>query len=232
MEYPDIPQSFETAESFGFLPVPIPVPPMIEDAFKYDRHNRYVSLGFGVRGGVMSDFVGDSCQPRSRNLYRSFLTHPAIRSCTDAFHLETEPPRWLEGLQIEDCEGHEEQFETWSQTSRCLLLDRDVRQFFVGTIAEIRQWLILRPVLGGSARSGVLNTRRAISFKDPELGLADWLAAQSSPALSKEFIAEWERRFDTRQSVSACVGAASRLGFGRDAVHRLMAEVFPYRGSE
>ena len=105
MEYADIPQSFDDAESFGFLAVPIPFPPMIEDAFRYCGRERYVTLGFGVRGGVMSDFVGDdSRRPRSRYVYRSFLTHPAMKPYTKAFQIETDPPSWLEGLKIDDCE--------------------------------------------------------------------------------------------------------------------------------
>ena len=229
MEYADIPQSFESAESVGFLEVPIPVPPMIEDAFRYHGHERYVSLGFGVHGGVISDFVGESHRPRSRHLYRSFLTHPAVKSYTDAFQIETDPPSWLEGLKIEDCEGREEEFETWSETSRCLLLDREGRQFFVGTIAEIRQWLILRPTLCETVKQRVLNTHQPISFKDPERALVDWLAEQPGAALSKEFIAEWERRFHTRQSIAGCTAAAFRLGFGHDTIRRLMAEAFTSR---
>ena len=35
MEYADILQSFESAESVGFFKVPLPVPPVIEAAFRY-----------------------------------------------------------------------------------------------------------------------------------------------------------------------------------------------------
>jgi hypothetical protein len=156
----------------------------------------------------MSDFVGDSRRPRSRKLYRWFLTRPAIRPYVDAFHLEAEPPCWLERLQVEDCEGYEEQIETWSQTSRCLLLDRSARQFFVGSIAEARQWLIFRPALSRSAEPRILNTHGLISFKHPERALADWLAKQPKPAVSKDFVANWEQQFRIRQSISACTSAA------------------------
>ena len=50
---------FRDAESYGFLSVPIPVPPMIEEAFGYRSRSQYVELGFGVHGGVMGDLVGD-----------------------------------------------------------------------------------------------------------------------------------------------------------------------------
>jgi hypothetical protein len=50
---------FCDAESYGFLSVPIRVPPMIEEAFRYRGRSRYVALGFGVHGGVMGDLVGD-----------------------------------------------------------------------------------------------------------------------------------------------------------------------------
>ena len=230
MEYADIPQSFESAESFGFLAVPIPVPPMIEAAFRYCGRERFVSLGFGVRGGVMSDFVEDSRRPRSRYLYRSFLIHPAMRPYTEAFKIETDPPSWLEGLKIKHCEGREEQFERWSKTNRCLLLDREIRQFFVGTVAEVRQWLIIRPALCPAESRKTLKPRQ-FNY-DPERALINWLAGQTTDALREEFIAEWERRFHTRQSISACTGAAFMLGFEHDAVHRLMAEVFQSRDSE
>ena len=233
MEYADIPQSFESAESVGFLKVPLPVPPMIEAAFRYRGHERYVSLGFGIHGGVMSDFVGESVRPRSRFLYRSFLSHPAIKPYTDAFQLETDPPVWLEGLKIDECDGREEQLETWSEASRCLLLERESRQFFVGTVAEIRQWLILRPVFCITGEKRIpLDIPRSIYFKASEQALSNWLAVQSAPSLSEDFVAEWERKFHTRQSIAACTAAAFRLGFGHHDVRRMMTEAFTPPGSE
>jgi hypothetical protein len=233
MEYADIPQSFESAESVGFLKVPLPVPPMIEAAFRYRGHERYVSLGFGIHGGVMSDFVGESVRPRSRYLYRSFLSHPAIKPYTDAFQIETDPPTWLEGMSIDECDRRQEEFETWSEARRCLLLDRECRQFFVGTIAEIRQWLILRPafcITGEKRIPG--DIPQSICFKAPEQALSDWLAVQSTPSLAEDFVAEWERIFHTRQSIAGCTAAAFRLGFGHHDVRRMMAEAFTPPDSE
>ena len=66
----------------------------------------------------MSDFVGESVRPRSRFLYRSFLSHSAIKPYTDAFQLETDPPTWLEGLSIDGCDRWQEEFETWSEARR------------------------------------------------------------------------------------------------------------------
>jgi hypothetical protein len=54
---------FRDAESYGFLPVPVPVPPMIEEAFGYRGRRQYITLGFGVHGGVMADLVGDAKVP-------------------------------------------------------------------------------------------------------------------------------------------------------------------------
>src|SRR5262245_22119403 len=135
---------FENAESHRFQKVPIPVPPMIEDAFRYRKNEQYVSLGFGTHGGQMSDFVGDSRAPRSADLYRSFLLHPAIKPYTDAFKIETTAPDWLKGLKMSGASSCIEQAEVWSETARCLLLDRKARQFFVGTVAKVRKWLIIR----------------------------------------------------------------------------------------
>jgi len=50
---------FRDAEAYGFLSVRILVPPMIEEAFGYRGRRQYVTLGFGVHGGVMGDLVGD-----------------------------------------------------------------------------------------------------------------------------------------------------------------------------
>jgi hypothetical protein len=54
---------FRDAESYGFLSVPILVPPMIEEAFGYHGRSQYVALGFGVHGGVMGDLVGNAERP-------------------------------------------------------------------------------------------------------------------------------------------------------------------------
>src|SRR5688572_1680192 len=109
------------------LRVPLPVPPMIEQAFGYDRNEQYVSLNFGVRGGVMRDLVVEGAPPETEDLYRSFLLHPAIKPYTDAFRIESDPPEFAKWTPMKS-DADIEQFEAWSETSRCLLLDRKERQ--------------------------------------------------------------------------------------------------------
>jgi hypothetical protein len=53
-------RSFRDAEAHGFLPVPMPVPPMLEEAFGYRGRRRFVALAYGVEGGVMGDVVTDA----------------------------------------------------------------------------------------------------------------------------------------------------------------------------
>jgi hypothetical protein len=224
------PEALKSAGAFGFLTVPLPVPPTIEEAFRYRRREQYVSLGFGVNGGVMNDFVGDAVRPRSPNLYKSVLLHPAVKPYTDAFQIETAPPNWLEGMSIEEFDSRQEQFQTWSETSRCLLLDRKVRQFFVGTVAEIRTWLTLRSALYRD-REPWSRLDRKISSKMAEQKLSTWLGEQTPPLLLGEYIQEWERQFRERQSITACTAAGFRLGFGQDSVRALMTEAFRSPGS-
>lgn len=225
-----IPEAFRSAQSAGFLKVPLPVPPMIEQAFRYRGEERYVALGFGIHGGVMNDSVGDAIRPKSRDLYRSFLLHPAIKPYADAFQIEMEPPSWLEGMEIEELGSHQEQIESWWNTSRCLLLDRKERLFFVGTVSKIGNWLILRGTLS-TDRGKVGIGPRAHSSKLAEQALTAWLAAQSVPLLPQECLEAWERQFRDRLAIEGCMAAAFRLGFEAGDVRSMMAQAFG-RGSE
>jgi hypothetical protein len=85
-------ERFKSAEAYGFLPVPVPVPPTIESAFRYRGTSQYVCLGFGARGGTMGDMIGDSVPAEPADLYQRFLFHPSVKPCTDAFQIETVPP--------------------------------------------------------------------------------------------------------------------------------------------
>jgi hypothetical protein len=177
----------------------------------------------------MNDLVGDALRPRSKDLYRSFLLHPAIKPFTDAFQIETAPPSWLDGMSIEEFDLRQEEIENWWNTSRCLLLDRRDRRFFVDTVSEIRRWLILR---------GALNTDRVPWIRKPsrspkltEQALANWLEGQPVPRVSKEFVAEWERQFRRRVAIAGCTAAALKLGFDADDVRSMMGDAFGYRGN-
>ena len=155
---------FRDAESYGFLSVPILVPPMIEEAFGYRGRRQYVVLGFGVHGGVMGDLVGDAGEPVPADLYRKFLLHPAIKPHTNAFRIEIDPPAWLKSMDIGEFESRKEDFESWSKQSRCLLLDRERRQFSVGSVHEVRSWLILR---GALCKGGQVPNRRIPGLSRP-----------------------------------------------------------------
>ena len=205
-------RALRNAESYRFLKVPLPVPPMIEDAFRYRGDEQYVSLGFGVHGGRMSDFVGDGLAPRSPHLYRSFLLHPAIKSYTEAFKIEAAPPDWLEAMSIDETDLRLEPFEAWSETARCLLLDRKFRQFFVGTVSRVRTWLILRPILNPCRKRCSPTPAVNKIAKVAEEALWAWLDNQPSPSLSVEFIQQWERQFREQQAVSGCIAAGFKLG--------------------
>ena len=98
----------------------------------------------------MSDMIGDSVLPQPTDLYRQFLLHPAVKRYTDAFQIETDPPEWLSTIQIADVEVCRERLESWWKRSRCLLLDRESRRFFVSTVFEVRNWLMIRSGLLGS----------------------------------------------------------------------------------
>jgi hypothetical protein len=204
---------------------------MIEDAFRYRRHERYVSLGFGVHGGVMSDFIHDSVRPISRDLYGSFLLHPAMKPYTDAFRIETEPPKWLVNLSIDEVDAHQEEFETWSGTSRCLLLDRAGRQFFVDTVARVREWLLVRvPLLPRRERATRPAGVQKMPAREAEKALFDWLALQPIPVLSRNFLDTWARNFHQRQIVAGCAAAGVKLGFDLDDLADLLSEALSRNG--
>jgi hypothetical protein len=231
MEFHRFPEGFKSAESYDFLPVPIPVPPMIERAFRYRGESQYVSLGFGARGGLMDDMVSDGVPPEPRDLYRQFLLHPAIIPCTDAFQIETDPPAWLVEMEITDFESNKAHFESWCATSRCLLLDRKQRQFFVSTVSDVRNWLLLRGALFENDTASS-SPQRGLSAISAVKELFTWLDRQPKPTISDEFLQAWEGRFHEKRAIEACVAAAFRLGFKGDDVREMMLEAFSDPGRD
>jgi hypothetical protein len=216
-------ERYKSAESHDFLPVPIPVPPMIERAFKYRGESRYARLGVGAEGGVMDDIFCDGLRPKPHDLYRQFLLHPAIKPCTDAFQIETDPPAWLVEMEIGELESNRSQFESWCATSRCLLLDRKQRQFFVSTVGNVSNWLLLR---GALCETDTTSSRRhrALPAASAVKELFAWLDRQPALAMSDEFVRAWKRRFDEKITIEACVGAGLRLGFKDEQIKKLMFE--------
>ena len=228
------PEPFAGGNSFDVLRVPLPVPPMIEQVFGYRGDEQYVSLGFGVRGGVMSDFVGEGALPQTEDLYRSYLLHAAVKPYTDAFRIETDPPECVKHVLVEESDADIEQFESWSETSRCLLLDRKARQFSVGTVAGIGVWLIFKPFLFPNSRMKVRRAKRYGSAREAEAALWAWLELQPAAPLTTDFIHTWNQTFGERQAVSGCIGAGVKLGFEAGEIRRMVAEAFrsPRRGKE
>jgi hypothetical protein len=222
-----IADTFGDAEKFGFLPVPIAVPPMIEQAFHYRGRGQYVTLGFGVHGGVMTDMVKDAEEPEPADLYRKMLLHRVIKPHTDAFQIDLDPPGWLQSMQISEFDQRRDEFAIWSNKSRCLLLDREIRRFLVGSVTGVRDWLLLRGALYRGRR-----VRRSRIEPSPEMAvqkLFAWLDQQTPEPVSAQFLAEWESRFQERQAVAACTAAAFSLGFKDDDVRSLMHDVFQNR---
>ena len=224
---------FGRAEDRGFLhPIPLPVPPMIENAFRYRGDRPYVSLGFGVHGGGMSDYHRDGPRPRTRGLLTAYLQHPAVRPYTEAFRINSVGPDWLEELSPDEVLQQFPRFEQWAADARGLLLDRVARQFYVGPVMQTRTWMILRSALGYSgprcANGGKEQPR--IARRD-EQALWDWLDRQPPPdcLLSREWVDEWERRYQRQEAVSACIGAGSKLGLKSSAVRELLNETFGAR---
>ena len=178
-----------------------------------------MTLGFGMLGGVMGDFVGDAVEPVPADLYRSLLLHPIIKPYTDAFQIDADPPSWLNRMEISEFESRNEDFETWSNKSRCLLLDRERRQFFVGSVSKIRTWLILRGLLYSGRK---VRNRLCIFSEAAVQKLFAWLDEQAPVPLSAQFVAEWESKFHQRQAIAACTAAGFSLGFEADDVRSLM----------
>jgi hypothetical protein len=207
-------------EAYGFLKIPMPVPPMIESAFRYYGNRQYVSLGFGAHGGWMADFSRDSLGPRSSSLATDFLLHPNVRPYTEAFQIEARPPAWLANAEVMQ---HRNSLANWASTARCLLLDRTARQFFVGVVNPVRTWLILRIVL----RDRKMHPRA--KRRSPELAERDlwkWLDGHRPQSMSPEFLKTWEGTFQKKQSASACFWAGAKLGLEPDALSDLMHETF------
>lgn len=215
-------ERLKSAEAYDFLPIPIPVPPTIELAFKYRGRSQYVDLGFGVKGGVMGDMIRDSVPPEPRDLYRRFLLHPSVKPYTDAFRIETDPPEWLIDMNIADFEEYETKLDSWWNQSRCLLLDRQSRRFFVSTVAEVRNWLMFRGALFASHSQ----PRRRLSADTAVKELFQFLDTQPIPTVSDLDLQAWDARFNTKRAIEACVGAAFRLGFKGDEVLDLMLDAF------
>jgi len=224
MDAQPLSRNFRDAEGYGFLPVPVPVPPMIEKAFGYQGGRRFVALAYGVHGGVMGDLVGDATEPVPKDLYRQFLLHPAIKPFTDAFKIEVDPPEWLDGLSISGSESRMEDLDHWLHQSRCLLLDRERRRFFVDTVSELRGWLMLREALyPGRKKYGRLRGRsRECAVRD----LFAWLDEQRPEPLSAQSVAIWDRRFHEKLAIRGCAGAGFSLGFPADDIRSLVRSAF------
>jgi hypothetical protein len=228
MDAEDISRTFSDAEGHGFLPVPLPVAPTLEEAFGYEGRRRFVALAYGVRGGVMGDLVGEAEVPVPSDLYRKFLLHPTIKPHTDAFKIEVEPPEWLIGLSISESQSRMDDLESWMKRSRCLLLDRERRQFFVDTVSEVRGWLMLREALySGRKKFGRMRKR------SPEIVVHElfaWLDEQTPTLPDEQFVAGWEQRFQEKLAMRGCAGAGFELGFTGDEVRSLVREAFQNRG--
>lgn len=128
-------------------------------------------------------------------------------------------------MPIEEADVRMEEFQVWSKTARCLLLDRESRQFFVDTVARVRSWLILRPILYKSRKRYEV-IPGYWTRKGAERALWDWLNAQPPPALSEQFMKHWEEKFQETQAVSAYIGAGVKLGFGAREVKQMVIEAF------
>jgi len=176
----------------------------------------------------MGHLVGDSIQPVASDLYRQFLLHPTIKPHTDAFKIEVEPPEWLIGPSISESESRMDDLESWMKRSRCLLLDRERRQFFVDTVSEVRGWLMLREALySGRKKFGRMRKR------SPEIVVHElfaWLDEQTPTLPDEQFVAGWEQRFQEKLAMRGCAGAGFVLGFTGDEVRSLVREAFQNRG--
>jgi hypothetical protein len=202
---------------------------MIEDAFRYRGSERFVGLGFGVNGGTMSGGSGETTRPpKSPTLFRDFLRHPVIRPHTEAFQLETDEPTWIQALKEEvnkaSLLARDEEVKRWFRDTRCLLLDRGERQFYVGTITEVRSWLILRSAVFKLKRQP--KSEATPKCRYPEQAMREWLDSQPLPDVPAELVREWNRKFAKRQAVSGCVGAAATLGFSLQEVDSMVEEAF------
>jgi hypothetical protein len=211
-------ESFKSAEAHGFLPVPIPVPPMIESAFRYRGHSQYVCLGFGAQGGTMGDMVRDSVPTEPPDLYRQFLLHPAVMPYTGAFQIDTDAPEWVRG-KIVDSDEALARLESWLHRSRCLLLDRQNRKLYVSTLSDVRNWLMFR-IEAKPFRNGRRFTPSAAVRE-----LFSWLDAQPLPTIDEHYLRDWNAIFNKQRAIEACVGAAFELGFKGDEVRRMVSDV-------
>ena len=177
----------------------------------------------------MAYLVGDAKVPFPADLYRKFLLHPAIKPHTNAFRIEIDPPAWLKSMDIDEFESRKQDFESWSKQSRCLLLDRERRQFSVGSVHEVRSWLILRGALykGRLVRNRPRLGSPAVAVQE----LFAWLDQQTPAHVSSEHVAEWERKFALQQTIAACTGAGFRLGFHPDDIKALLRNALHGRRS-
>ena len=143
------------------------------------------------------------------------------------FRLSSIRPSGLQNLSISESESRMEELESWIKRSRCLLLDRERRQFFVDTVSEVRGWLILREALSmGRKKYGRL---RHLLREQAVHDLFAWLDQQTPKLLPDQFVTAWESKFQEKQAVRACVGAGFRLGFQADTIRALMTKALQNR---
>jgi hypothetical protein len=82
-------------------------------------------------------------------------------------------------------------------------LDRERRPFYVGTVSEIRSWLMLR---GALCNRQVCNRLRR---RSPDIAVQElfaWLDEEKPVPVSTEFVAGWERKFPLQQTIAVCTG--------------------------
>jgi hypothetical protein len=178
---------------------------------------------------VLEDLVEDAVAPVPTGLYRQVLLHPAIKPYTDAFKIEVDPPEWLNRLSSSGMESRKEDLNAWVNQSRCLLLDRECRQFFVDTVSEVRGWLLLREGLytGRKTYGRPRDQSRQCAVHD----LFAWLDEQTPAPPNKQFVTIWERRFQEKLAIRGCAGAGFTLGFTADHVRSLVRDAFQDRES-
>src|SRR5262249_17231203 len=105
--------------------------------------------------------------------------------------------------------------------SRCLLLDRKTRRFFVSTISEVRNWLMLRGALFANGNAQWWRLRRRLSASSAVEELFQWLDSQPIPTISGQYLKAWEARFSAKRAIEGCVAAAFRLGFKGNEVREM-----------
>jgi len=131
-------------------------------------------------------------------------------------------------MEIAEFESYEAQVESWWHRSRCLLLDRKTRRFFVSTISEVRNWLLLQGALFANGNAQ-WRLRRRLSATSAVEELFQWLDSQPIPTISGQYLKAWEARFSAKRAIAGCVAAAFRLGFKGNEVREMMFDAFGHR---